>query len=456
MHLKKILCLTLGLAAIAACSGSGSLILEDDETGALYGAILADDEEIAAYPKGVGPWASLEATPSPSATPTSVLLSGTPPIQQQGTCSLCSQGEGSPGSCISWSAAYGLGSYTANLTQQWGVEDPDHQVSAAYLYAYVLNQESRSCPTGTMEPPYLNFLVRNGAPSMTTVPYQPNCTYLGGIDLGTLSDPAFKIGSWSYVSPQDRDLIKAYLAAGHAVAFAGHLYDGFGLLQGSDVYYGSGPFEINKTTGKLVGHGMLLIGYNDALGDPTQGLGAYRLQNSFGTNWGDSGYLWMSYGTFESSIVSAFVAEPLAGSISGGTALVPDAAVAPDGRITGVFQLVRNTATGEPLVHLVFRHQFDGPVEIREARVVDPSGKAARHVYDRVWHQNGYTHLTRRDGGQFLAGNYALEIAAGLPDGSVARYSAEVPVAPLAASSLPAFGFSVGLLGGNGQAAALE
>lgn len=37
MHLKKILCLTLGLAAIAACNGSGSLILEDDETGALYG-----------------------------------------------------------------------------------------------------------------------------------------------------------------------------------------------------------------------------------------------------------------------------------------------------------------------------------------------------------------------------------------------------------------------------------
>lgn len=455
MNVKKTWCLALVMTVLAACNGSGSLILEDDETGALYGAILADEATIATYPKGIGPWASLEATPSPTATPTSVLLSNTPPIQQQGACSLCEE-QGSPGSCISWSAAYGLGSYTANLTQQWGVDDPDHQVSAAYMYAYVLNQESRKCPTGTMEAPYLNFLVRNGAPSMTTVPYQPDClNYLDHIDLGTVSDPSFKIGSWSYVSPQDRDLIKSYLAAGHAVAFAGHLYDGFGLLQGSDVFYGSGPFEVNKKTGKLVGHGMMLIGYNDNLGDPTQGLGAYRIQNSFGTNWGDSGYLWMSYDTFEKSIVSAFVAEPLAATISGGVGLVPDAASAPDGRVTRAYQWASASSDGTTLAHLVFRHQFDAPIELREVRVIDPSGKAARHVY-QVWHQNGYTHLTRRDGRQFLDGNYLVEIRVGLADGSTAQYSAEVPIAALGASALPESPFASGLLGGNGQVADLE
>ena len=455
MRSKRIFILALVLTSVVACGGSGPSVLEDDETGVLYGAILPDDAAIASYPKGVGPWASLEATPSPSATPTSAMLSNTPPIGQQGSCSLCSQGEGSPGSCISWSAAYGLGSYTANLTQQWGIDDPDHQVSPAYLYAYVLNAESRSCPTGTMEPPYLNFLVRNGAPSNQTVPYQANCSYLGGIDLGTSSDPSFKIGSWSYVSPQDRDLIKSYLAAGHAVAFAGHLYEGFGLLQGSEVYYGSGPFEMNKSTGKLVGHGMLLIGYNDALGDPSKGLGAYRIQNSFGTSWGDSGYLWMTYGTFENSILSAFVAEPLAAPISGGTELIPDAPSAPNARLTRAFQQISHAADGTLQVHLVFRHQFEEPVEIREVRVIDPDGKAARHRYD-TWHQNGYTHLTRSDGRQFLSGDYLVEIGVGLEDGSTATYSAEIPVSSLPSSSLPQAGIVSGVLGGNGQAVNIE
>jgi len=441
------------LALFSAC-GSGSPTTENDDVGDLFGALLPTTEQMALFPKGLGPWASLDATPVPTATPTSVLLSNTPPIGQQGTCSGCKQGQGSPGSCVSWSAAYGLGSYTAGITQGWDLGDQDHLVSAAYLYAWVLNKEGKTCPVGTMDPDYLNFLVSSGAPSAATVAYQANCDYLGGINLGTLSDPDFEIGSWSFVSPQNRDLIRSYLAAGHAVAFAGHLYQGFGLLEGPDVYYGSGPFEVNPTTKKLVGHGMMLIGYDDSIGDPSKGLGAYRIQNSFGTNWGDGGYLWMSYGTFESSILSAYIAEPLAGPISGVADLISGAPQAPPGRVTRAYQFLENGADAVR-VSLVFRHQFDDAVELREISVSDPSGKTARHDY-RVWHRNGYTHLQRHDGKQFLPGSYQLHFEVGLQDGSSTTYDGEVAVPSVSGSPLPASAFVSGILGGNGQNARIE
>ena len=448
MRKLKGLIVAFGLAMlVGACQGSGTVVIDDGE---IDGAILPTTEEFAAFPKSIHPQAL--TTPAPTATPTSVLLGNTPPIGQQGPCSLCT-GQGSPGSCISWSAAYGLGTYTVNQSQNWGVADPDHQVSTAFMYAWVLNEQGKSCPQGTSDPNYLNFMVKNGSVAASTVPYEANCNYLGGVNLGTLIDPDFRIGSWAAVSPQDRDLIKAHLAAGQAVAFAGHLYQGFGSLEGDDVYYGSGPFAVNKNTGQLVGHGMLLIGYDDNIGDPSQGLGAYRIQNSFGTDWGDEGYLWMSYGTFESSILSAFVAVPAAATIGGIADLTPDSGSAPLGRVVSARQFERKS-NGVSRVFLVFGHQFDEPIELGEITVTDPSGAVAHHTY-KAWQRDGYSHLSRSDGKSFLSGNYLVEIQAVLASGETATYSGEIPVGPLAPAR-PEAAFESSLTGGNLQPATLE
>ncbi|HKY64592.1 MAG TPA: C1 family peptidase [bacterium] len=436
---RRIAFLGLLSLSIGACQGSGP----QTEGVSIYGAVFPSDEEIAAFPKSIHPQAL--STPEPTATPASILLGNTPPIGQQGPCSLCPE-QGSPGSCISWSAAYGLGTYTVNQSRNWGVDDPAHQVSAAFMYAWELNAQSKACPEGTSDPGYFNFMVKNGSVANSIVPYEATCSYLDGIDLGTLADPAFRIGSWASVSPQDRDLIKAHLAGGQAVAFAGHLYQGFGQLQGPDVFYGSGPFEVNKNTGQLVGHGMLLIGYDDERGDPSQGLGAYRIQNSFGTTWGDEGYLWMSYGTFESSILTAFVALPLASAVEGVADLLPDSPAAPLGRIKTARQWERKT-DGSSRVFLVFEHQFDEPVELGEIEVTDPSGKTARHAY-RTWQRDGYTHLSRSDGRSFLSGLYQVRIEAILASGETAIYSGEATVGPLA-PALPEAPFGEGLAGGN-------
>ena len=60
----------------------------------------------------------------------------------------------------------------------------------------------------------------------------------------------------------------------------------------------TGPFDKMKNSdGSLVGHCMLIIGYDDS-------DNAVLIQNSFGPSWGcewngSGGYVWMSYDLFQ-------------------------------------------------------------------------------------------------------------------------------------------------------------
>lgn len=417
----------------------------------LYGAILPSPREIRSFPKAISP---LALAPSSDANqPASTQIAEPPPVGQQGPCSACTS-QGAPGSCIAWSFGYGLGSITANIAQQWGINDANHLISPAFLYEYVLREQQLACPVGTKDVNYVNYLAKYGAVSLTTAPYVAECDELNQVNLDDPPNPKFRIGSWTYIHPTDRDLIKQHLAAGHPVAFSGHLYVGFGDLVGNDVYYGSGPFEVSKKTGKLVGHGMLLIGYDDNIGDQSKGLGAYRLQNSFGTFWGDAGRLWMSYDTFESSILACYTAEPLEAPQPAIAALTPDSPSAAAARITAAIQW-DHVENGEPHVFLIFKHQFDAPVELGEIAVTDPSGKIARHTYN-TWHNNGYTHLSRNDGFQFTAGDYQLAIKTTQLDGTTATYTAQISVPAIPGSPLRERPFRFGILGGNGERASVN
>jgi cathepsin L len=62
--------------------------------------------------------------------------------------------------------------------------------------------------------------------------------------------------------------------------------------------YGGGVYNINAPADQPVNHGVALIGWSD-------NLGAWLIKNSWGTAWGDRGYMWIKYGT---SKIGAFPA----------------------------------------------------------------------------------------------------------------------------------------------------
>jgi hypothetical protein len=146
-----------------------------------------------ALPVGTG-------TLAPVTLPRRVELTNLPPVGMQGTIPHL----GSPGSCISWSFAYGLGSYTAarqaDGTIRWSPTDPQNQVSSAFMYALIHAQENLQCPAGSSEG-YLTQLVLDGAPSMAQVPYAPDCCYINGIDVEQTfpMETRFRIGSFGNI-----------------------------------------------------------------------------------------------------------------------------------------------------------------------------------------------------------------------------------------------------------------
>jgi hypothetical protein len=78
--------------------------------------------------------------------------------------------------------------------------------------------------------------------------------------------------------------LRTVISAGSPISFGTHLYKDFEKYRGKpSVYVGGGDLML-KSNGKPDGHVMLIIGYDDTYGD---NKGAVRLQNSWGTGWGE-------------------------------------------------------------------------------------------------------------------------------------------------------------------------
>ncbi len=179
---------------------------DSDELGPC-GSLL-DKAEFLAGPQAIPPqWIACGAWPA--TLPTSNILSGTPSIAMQGTA----QHLGSPGLCEAQSFGYGLGTYTADLANGNAPTESQYQVSAVALCRAV--QAGRDLPGGIAALPYLNQLISLGCPDADEVPYQPDCAYLGKInlDLSTYSGVTqFCLGSHAafQIGTDTMELIKAF------------------------------------------------------------------------------------------------------------------------------------------------------------------------------------------------------------------------------------------------------
>lgn len=79
------------------------------------------------------------------------------------------------------------------------------------------------------------------------------------------------------------------MLAGKNVVMVGMIIDdAFYKLKGSAVYDANGGQSYG-------GHAMTIVGYDDNKKSKSGKKGAFKLQNSWGTNWGDKGYGWVSY-----------------------------------------------------------------------------------------------------------------------------------------------------------------
>jgi len=197
------------------------------------------------------------------------------PVKNQGSC----------GSCWAFSTVEALES---RILKDGG---PVTDLSEQYLVS--CNDDGWGCNGGWFAHDYH---VKDGAVYESCRPYTASDTACQC----TCSHP-YKLTGWYYINGQNSvpstDSIKNAIYNYGPVACAVYVDSGF-------QYYSSGVF--NGTASGQVNHAVFLVGWNDA-------GGYWIMKNSWGTGWGESGYMRIAYG----SQLIGYAANYLTGSTSG-------------------------------------------------------------------------------------------------------------------------------------------
>ncbi|HUU83130.1 MAG TPA: FG-GAP-like repeat-containing protein [Phycisphaerae bacterium] len=210
----------------------------------------------------------------------------------------CSQGALS--SCLAWATSYGLATYLAaeNIDGWVDLDRSDRQFSPTFIFnqanaVRLGRSDGDSCSqAGIFATDALVVLRDTGCATWQDVPYTvDDCQGQPGEEV--LSRAAdFKIG---YFRSVERDVatMQSYLEQRIPVVVVLWIDEGFNYLA---------PGEILDTFDKAgsVTHGVLVVGYDD-------GLGAIKVLNSWGTEWGDGGFGFISYEVWESMAHEAYV-----------------------------------------------------------------------------------------------------------------------------------------------------
>lgn len=201
--------------------------------------------------------------------------------------------QGQLGSCVAWGTGYAMSTAVSVLSgNSHRPLTADSQASPADLYAKLLLMEQQGCGQGTYVKHALDILVKEGVASMALKPYAPNaCTVPS-------NGGPFMLGSYTIIDPTDIDGMRLAVLNQRIVAIGMQAYPDFEALRGvsaTTVY--SHPAS-DTTCGQ--GHCIAVTAYDD-------NLNAFKIMNSWRTDWGSQGSMWISYDTFRRIVSEAYV-----------------------------------------------------------------------------------------------------------------------------------------------------
>ncbi|TGK81611.1 cysteine protease [Leptospira noumeaensis] len=199
--------------------------------------------------------------------------------------------QGRQNSCVAWATGYAIKSYLLKNKDQTTEYDPPFaggKGNFVFSPAFIYNQQNGGEDKGLYYYKTMEFLKSNGAAPWSSMPYSDK-DYLTQPSQSSKKEALkYKIKSFSRLNYKNPDEIKRVLAGKNVVMVGMIIDDAFYKVKGSAVY--------DENSGQSYGgHAMTIVGYDDDKKSKSGKKGAFKLQNSWGTSWGDKGFGWVSY-----------------------------------------------------------------------------------------------------------------------------------------------------------------
>lgn len=219
----------------------------------------------------------------------------TPPIQNQGKFS----------TCVGWAVGYAQLSTQQNL--QMGLTNSNLKLCRAmdpfFVYANIRSYNDQWCQNGTHIGDAMNTLLNKGTKPYIWDPWLKCNTTLIYNEFTTTLASMYRINDYFAINTNDivRN-VKEALNYKLIVSVGVNLTESFNA--GSTVTYGLWTPSSNEKS--IGGHAMCVIGYDDA-----KYGGAFEVMNSWGSSYGDKGFVWIKYADFKKYVMEAYAIETI-------------------------------------------------------------------------------------------------------------------------------------------------
>ena len=253
-----------------------------DVDGHGMGALPSSEDELMRTPRfvirGVGD--GDEGGGAASGRPASVLLTDyLPPVQNQGK----------QGSCVAWSSGYYCYTYAVSKQRQLSADRIAANTKLQFSPAYLYHVGNHGRDRGMQVTAAFKILHEQGCASMAEMPYDPLDFQTPPDDAAVAHAARFKARNTGVLFKRgegDPERLKIYLSeARQPFVTTIPILTDFpkGAVDPNYVYRPSSTPSRRNVTGL---HAVTIVGYDDS-------LHAFRLVNSWGTRWGDQGFLWI-------------------------------------------------------------------------------------------------------------------------------------------------------------------
>ncbi|MFX0188528.1 MAG: right-handed parallel beta-helix repeat-containing protein, partial [Candidatus Hodarchaeota archaeon] len=204
--------------------------------------------------------------------------------------------QGSQGSCSTWANVYYAYGYMEAKDYGWNAKsgNPEYLLSPAWAYnKLALDKNYGSWPVDNAK-----LMTEWGVATLNTMPYNAGDVDSWGEESAWREAPYHRPLDYTlitYKGDPTINTIKSLLASGIPVTFIidhNQYYAGLNKATG-DYILSSGEYDSTRYS-----HAQCFVGYDDSITEGSD-VGAFRVVNSWGDDWMDDGFYWLTYKAFK-------------------------------------------------------------------------------------------------------------------------------------------------------------